>query len=81
MNYLRLPLFALATLLMIGCASNGQLRDTRLEALQASDSARRTADEALAEARTARQIAEDTRIRTARNEEMVNRGFRNSMQK
>jgi len=67
--FLFLPLAILSTVAS-GCATRSEVATVRTEAMEA----RRTADRALT-------IAEDANRRSERSEEMLNRGFRQSMRK
>lgn len=67
--------------ILSGCASNGDLKEVKKEALSAAQEADRKADDALAVAQDAKRIAEDADARARRSEEMLNRGFRKSMYK
>jgi hypothetical protein len=64
-----------------GCATNGDVRVAKEEAITAATEADRKADEALREAREAKRIAQNAEGRADRSEEMLNRGFKRSMYK
>jgi hypothetical protein len=64
-----------------GCASTGDLKEVRREALAASEEANRKAEDAMQTAEDAKRLAEDANMKAERNEEMLNRGFRKSMYK
>ncbi len=64
-----------------GCATNGDVRIAKEEAITAATEADRKADEALREAREAKRIAQNAEGRADRSEEMLNRGFKRSMYK
>ena len=81
MNVLKIAMFSGSAFLMVGCVSNSELQAVKLEALQASSDANRTAEEALLEAREAKRIAQEANSRAVRSEEMLNRGFKRSMYK
>lgn len=79
----RFTIFALAAVACasIGCATTGDVRIAKQEALDAASEADRKADEALAVAREARRLAQEADARSARSEEMLNRGFKRAMYK
>ena len=64
-----------------GCATNGDVRLAKEEALSAASEAQRKADEAIREAREAKRMAQSAEGRADRSEEMLNRGFKRSMYK
>jgi|GEM_PF-3193156 len=72
---------AVTALCSLGCATTGDVRAAKQEALDASAEAARKADEALTTAREARRLAQDAEARAARSEEMLNRGFKRAMYK
>jgi hypothetical protein len=72
---------ALAVSVVTGCATNGDVRVAKEEAINAATEADRKADEALREAREAKRIAQNAEGRADRSEEMLNRGFKRSMYK
>jgi murein lipoprotein len=65
----------------VGCASTSDVRIAKNEALDAAADANRKADEALSMAREARRLAQEADARSARSEEMLNRGFKRAMYK
>jgi hypothetical protein len=71
----------LGVVVATGCATNGDVRVAKEEAITAATEADRKADEALREAREAKRIAQNAEGRADRSEEMLNRGFKRSMYK
>lgn len=67
--------------IVTGCATTGDVRMAKEEAITAATEADRKADEALREAREAKRIAQSAEGRADRSEEMLNRGFKRSMYK
>ncbi len=65
----------------VGCATSSDVRIAKNEALDAAAEASRKADEALVMAREARRLAQEADSRSARSEEMLNRGFKRAMYK
>ena len=81
MKLFKYTIISMAALVAGGCASNSELRAVKVEAMQATDEANRTAEAALVAAREAKQIAQEANARSLRSEEMLNRGFKRSMYK
>lgn len=81
MKSFRLLVVSLLICSSVGCASTSDVRIARNEALDAAAEANRKADEALAIAREARRLAQEADARSARSEEMLNRGFKRAMYK
>jgi outer membrane biogenesis lipoprotein LolB len=81
MNSFKILSLSVSSFLIFGCASNSELRAVKLEAMEAVDQANQTAEQALTEAREAKQLAQDANSRALRSEEMLNRGFKRSMYK
>lgn len=82
--YMKIFRFLVVSMLVctsVGCATSSDVRIAKNEALDAAAEANRKADEALAVARDARRLAQEADSRSARSEEMINRGFKRAMYK
>lgn len=71
----------LGAVVSTGCATTGDVRLAKDEAMDAASDASRKAEEALREAKEARRLAQDADARATRAEEMLNRSFKRSMYK
>jgi hypothetical protein len=81
MRRIQLVALTIGMVVATGCATNGDVRIAKEEAITAATEADRKADEALREAREAKRIAQNAEGRADRSEEMLNRGFKRSMYK
>jgi murein lipoprotein len=81
MKSFKLLVVSLLVCTSVGCATTSDVRIAKNEALDAAADANRKADEALATAREARRLAQEADARSARSEEMLNRGFKRAMYK
>lgn len=81
MKQMKVLTLILTVCVATGCATNGDVRVAKEEAINAATEAERKADEALREAREAKRIAQNAEGRADRSEEMLNRGFKRSMYK
>jgi len=81
MRRIQLVALTIGMFVATGCATNGDVRIAKEEAITAATEADRKADEALREAREAKRIAQNAEGRADRSEEMLNRGFKRSMYK